>query len=120
MAHFSPLLKPAVPGSSKPPITEGGALTAPTTMAFQHWSCWRSQLRGQEGVVPTQEIDQRRDVLICFDSDITNTDVQEAMFRLRSWFAGVAQRPRIALCELMAENGVDDFLARHGPMRSVG
>jgi len=128
--YFSPLLDPAILASGKPLLITEGEKCADS--ANHHgFPCiglagvhnWKDKTH-RDGLPELKEINfQRgRQVLICFDSDLTtNPNVLEAAFALAEWLSRF-DSPRSAKpyfvqlpCELNgAKNGIDDFLARHG------
>ena len=128
--YFSPLLDPAILASGKPLLITEGEKCADS--ANHHgFPCiglagvhnWKDKVH-RDGLPELKDINfQRgRQVLICFDSDLTtNPNVLEAAFSLAAWLCH-PDSPRDAKtyfvqlpCELNGDkNGIDDFLARHG------
>ena len=128
--YFSPLLDPAMLSSSKPlMITEGEKCS---DSANHHgFPCiglagvhnWKDKAN-RDGLPELKEINFKdgRQVLICFDSDLTtNPNVLEAAYSLAKWLCHYdsvrdAKPYFVQLpCELDGgKNGIDDFLDRHG------
>ena len=128
--YFSPLLPPGILSSGKPLLITEGEKCADS--ANHHgFPCiglagvhnWKDKIH-RDGLPELKDINFQhgRQVLICFDSDLTtNPHVLEAAFSLAAWLCR-HDSPRDAKpyfvqlpCELNGDkNGIDDFLARHG------
>lgn len=127
--YFSPLLNPSDANSRKPILLTEGEKKSDCLAYHGHFviglsgvDAWRDKRTGSSKPLPElgEPIHwEGRDVLICFDSDVTaKPTVRAALMRLCLWLiAEKRAKPKIVLIppELDGtKNGVDDFIARHG------
>lgn len=125
--YFSPLLPDGYLAKGKTLIiTEGEKKTDALNchgfpaIGISGVDCWQDRRSGHREHLP--ELDQirwkNREVLICFDSDVTTKEsVRDALMGLCHWLISQEARPKIILLPTEidgSKNGADDFLMRHG------